>query len=63
MKIEEMIRESLEHSHSPSGQISWHYVGEEEYRQFSRCVCGIALVRHTAPLGAGYNWEDWKISK
>lgn len=63
MTIEEMIRESLEHTHTPSGRIMWQTIDDEDSTQRTRCACGVELVRNTAPLGAGHNWEDWEISK
>jgi hypothetical protein len=62
MTVEEMIKQALEHKHEPNGVISWHYVGQENSQQFSHCICGVTLERHTAPLGADYNWEDWERS-
>ena len=61
MEVNEMIAESLAHIHTPIGEIKWEMI-DDDSRQFSRCKCGVELTRETAPLGARYNWEDWRIS-
>jgi hypothetical protein len=63
MTIEEMIEQALAHKHTPNGQIMWASIDDDASIQRTRCVCGVELVRQTAPQGAGHNWEDWEISK
>jgi hypothetical protein len=63
MTIEEMIKQALGHKHTPDGQILWSSIDDEDSTQRTRCKCGVELVRHTAPLGAKHNWEDWEISQ
>ena len=32
--------------------------------QSAKCAdCNQSIVRETAPVGARYNWEDWRITK
>ena len=61
MTVSEMINQALTHKHEPIGGIRWEML-DDTSKQFSRCKCGIELTRKTAPIGAGYNWEDWGVN-
>ena len=51
----------VEHKHEPWGT-GWHEVIAGKYQKFAKCQCGTILTSHEAPIGARYNWEDWKVS-
>ena len=51
-----------EHSHEPHGT-EIYLVERDDYSMTSaRCLCGVTLIRETAPVGARYNWEEWRVS-
>jgi len=52
----------IEHKCEPWGT-EYPLVVRDDYSMVSaRCRCGNWLVRETAPIGARYNWEDWRVS-
>jgi hypothetical protein len=55
----------MTHIHEPHGsEIVLVHLNSENYSMVSaKCLCGVTLVRETAPKGARYNWEDWRLSK
>jgi hypothetical protein len=63
MTIQEMIQEALNHKHEPWGAESILVpLNAESYSLvMTNCKCGVTLTRETAPQGAKYNWEDWKV--
>lgn len=61
MSVQEMATQALNHKHEPSGVIRWEFI-DDDSKQFTRCACGVTLSRQTAPAGARYNWEDWKVN-
>ena len=65
MSIQEMIQEALNHKHEPSGaETVLVPLNSEDYSMVSaQCKCGVTLIRETAPQGARYNWEDWRVTR
>jgi hypothetical protein len=55
----------MSHNHEPHGtEIVLIRREADDYTMVSaKCLCGQNLIRETAPLGARYNWEDWRITK
>jgi hypothetical protein len=42
--------------------LMWLVVRNDYSLQSAKCVdCEQAIIRETAPVGAKYNWEDWRI--
>lgn len=54
----------MTHQHEPHGtEIVLERRETDDYTMtLAFCLCGARMTRETAPLGAKYNWEDWKIS-
>ena len=53
------------HQHEPLGrEIVLVRREEDDYTMVSaKCLCGAELIRETAPQGARYNWENWRITE
>jgi hypothetical protein len=42
--------------------LMWLVVRNDYSLQSAKCAnCNQPIVRETAPIGARYNWEDWRI--
>ena len=63
MRVDEMIAEALAHTHAPNGEVYWLVKSEGYSMKNSRCKCGVEMVQETAPLGARYNWENWRVTE
>lgn len=51
------------HQHEPWGT-EYRLVERDDYSMVSaKCKCGTILIRETAPIGAGYNWEEWRVTR
>jgi len=52
----------MSHQHEPWGT-EYRLVDREDYAMVSaKCLCGVWLIRETAPVGARYNWEEWRVT-
>jgi len=50
------------HQHEPRG-VEIRLIDRDDYAMVSaKCLCGVTLIRETAPVGARYNWEEWRVS-
>lgn len=48
--------------HIPTNLI-WLVSGDDFSMQSGKCAdCNENIVRETAPVGAKYNWEDWRLT-
>lgn len=65
MSIQEMIQEALNHKHEPNGiETVLVPLNSQDYSMvMTQCKCGVTLIRETAPQGARYNWEDWRVTR
>ncbi len=44
--------------------LMWLVVRNDYSLQSAKCAnCNQPIVRETAPIGARYNWEDWRYKK
>jgi hypothetical protein len=49
--------------HIPANSI-WLVSRDDYGMQSAKCAdCNQDILRETAPIGAKYNWEDWRIIK
>ena len=48
--------------HNPTNLI-WLVFGDDFSMQSGKCAdCNQNIVRETSPIGAKYNWEDWRLT-
>jgi hypothetical protein len=54
----------MTHRHEPNGaETVLVPLTSESYSMVSvKCLCGVTLIRETAPQGARYNWEEWRVT-
>jgi hypothetical protein len=54
----------MTHSHEPRGtELVLIRREADDYTMTSaKCLCGVILIRETAPQGARYNWEEWRAT-
>jgi hypothetical protein len=54
----------MAHRHEPRGtELVLVRREADDYTMTSvKCLCGITLIRETAPQGARYNWEEWRAT-
>jgi hypothetical protein len=54
----------MTHIHEPHGaETVLVPLNSQSYSMVSvQCKCGATLIRETAPQGARYNWEDWRVT-
>lgn len=53
----------MTHKHEPWGT-EVVLVDQDEYTMVSaQCLCGVWLIRETAPVDAKFNWQDWRVTK
>jgi hypothetical protein len=44
--------------------LMWLIARDDYSLQSGKCAdCNQSIVRETAPVGARYNWEDWRITR
>ena len=55
----------MKHTHEPHGREIVLVRRElDDYTMVSaKCLCGQELIRETAPMGARYNWENWRVTQ
>jgi hypothetical protein len=54
----------MSHVHEPRGtEIVLERREADDYTRVQvTCLCGTTLTRETAPQGARYNWEEWRLT-